>query len=568
MTLTLGLGLRGVTSEPYQDTRAATAGPDVVASVSSPPDSGVPADLAGLEAMATAPGVVGHSGPYPVVWTKLGAQGHTLDARVEGRDIARASIDQPKLTEGSWLGGDGVVVEAAFADSLGVGAGDPITLGGRSFRVAGVAVTAAAAPYPELTCLAFCVPAGLVWVSEADARSLAPREQSLAYVLMLKLADPDAAPAFVDEHDPPENAPPGTRESDPVPPLLQSWQEIHEQTATLVRNQRRALLTGGWLLVLLALASVAVLVGGRMADQIRRVGLLKAVGGTPSLVAAVLLAEYVVVALVAAGAGLAIGWLALPLLADPTAGLIGSTGTPPLTVSTIGLVTAVALGVAVAATFVPAVRAARTSTVLALADAARAPRRTAWLIGISASLPVPLLLGVRVAARRPRRLVLATASIAITVSGIVAALAAHADLGGASPSDPSQADRLNQVLLVITLTLVALAAVNAIFITRATALDTRHSSALARALGATPRQVSAGLSAAQVLPALTGAILGIPGGIGLIAAVDPDSTTLPPLWQLLAVVAGTVVVVASLTAIPARIGARRPAAEILQSELA
>ena len=34
-----------------------------------------------------------------------------------------------------------------------------------------------------------------------------------------------------------------------------------------------------------------------MADQIRRVGLLKAVGGTPGLVAAVLLAEYVVVAL-------------------------------------------------------------------------------------------------------------------------------------------------------------------------------------------------------------------------------------------------------------------------------
>jgi ABC-type lipoprotein release transport system permease subunit len=123
-------------------------------------------------------------------------------------------------------------------------------------------------------------------------------------------------------------------------------------------------------------------------------------------------------------------------------------------------------------------------------------------------------------------------------------------------------------LLVITITLIALAAVNAIFITWATALDARHSSALARALGATPQQVSAGLSAAQVLPALTGALLGIPGGIGLITAVDPDGTTLPPLWQLLSVVPGTVLVVAALTAIPARIGARRPAAEVLRSELA
>ena len=567
-TLALGLGLREVLSKPYQSTRAATAGPDVVASVSSPPDSGVPADLAGLKALARAPGVVGHSGPYPVVWTKLGSHGQTVDARVEGRDTAPAPVDQPKLTEGSWLGG-GVVVEAAFADALGVGAGDPITLGRRSFRVAGVAVTAATAPYPELTCLAHCVPSGLVWVSQANARSLAPQSESLAYVVNLKLADPAAAPAFVDAHNPPENAPPGARASDPMPPLLQSWQEIHDQTASLVRNQRRALLTGGWLLVLLALASVAVLVGGRMADQIRRVGLLKAVGATPSLVAAVLLAEYLVVALLAAAAGLAVGRLATPLLTDPTAGLLGSAGAPPLTISTVGLVTAVALGVAVAATFVPAVRAARTSTVLALADSARAPRRTAWLSAISARLPVPLLLGLRVAARRPRRVVLATASIAITVSGIVAALAAHADLiDGASASDPSQTDRMNEVLLVITITLVALAAVNAIFITWATALDARHSSALSRALGATPQQVSAGLSAAQVLPALAGAILGIPGGLGLIAAVDPDSTTLPPLWQLLAVVPGTVLVVAGLTAVPARIGARRPAAEILQSELA
>ena len=53
-----------------------------------------------------------------------------------------------------------------------------------------------------------------------------------------------------------------------------------------------------------------------MADQTRRVGLLKAVGGTPGLVAAVLLAEYVLVALVAAAAGLAVGSLTAPLLTE------------------------------------------------------------------------------------------------------------------------------------------------------------------------------------------------------------------------------------------------------------
>jgi ABC-type antimicrobial peptide transport system permease subunit len=231
----------------------------------------------------------------------------------------------------------------------------------------------------------------------------------------------------------------------------------------------------------------------------------------------------------------------------------------------------VALVVAAIATFVPAVRAARTSTVHALADAARPPRRTPWLIAISARLPVPLLLGLRVAARRPRRVVLSAAGILVTVIGIVAVLAANAQLvqdaelvGGSDPNT----ERANQVLLVITVSLIALAAVNAIFVTWATALDFRHSSALARALGATPGEVSTGLSAAQVLPALVGAVLGIPGGLALFAALGggEDGVTGPPLWQLLAVVPVTVFLVVVLTAIPARLGARRPVAEVLKSE--
>jgi ABC-type antimicrobial peptide transport system permease subunit len=178
---------------------------------------------------------------------------------------------------------------------------------------------------------------------------------------------------------------------------------------------------------------------------------------------------------------------------------------------------------------------------------------------------------LRVAARRPRRLVLSTVSIAITVSGIVAALAARATInqdaqlvGGTDPSiEPA-----NKVLLVITVMLAILAAVNAIVVTWATALDNRHSSALARALGATPRQVSAGLSAAQVLPALCGAVLGIPGGQALFAALSGDETASPPLWQMLAVVPATILIVAVLTATPARLAGRRSVVETLRAEFA
>ena len=620
-TLTLGLVLHGVTDEPYQSTRAATAGPDVVASVRGDPVLGQPADLAALQALTDAPGVTDYSGPYPLVGVELEANGVTArDLRGEdlggagvwaqGRDPAAAAVDQPELTQGGWVRDGGVVVEAGFADALELGVGDEITLrtrvcglwirgeqpdcrvaNRRSFEVVGVAVTAAARPYPDvcfgLSCPEFIearnqlggsppgeepaadaeapvdpVEPGLVWLTEADARGLAPTEEGLSYVVNLKLADPTDAPAFVDDRFP----------TSWTAPALQSWQDIRDGHDEVVKDTAEVLRTGSWLLGLLAVAGVAVLVGGRMADQTRRVGLLKAVGGTPRLVAVVLLAEYMALALLAAAVGLAAGWLAAPLLTDPGAGLVGSAGAPSLTISTVGVVTAVALGVAAIATFVPAVRAARTSTVHALADAARPPRRTPWLIAISARLPVPLLLGLRVAARRPRRVVLSAASIFVAVTGIVAVLAARAQFGHDAElvggTDPST-DRFNQVMLVLTVSLVALAAVNAIVVTWATALDARHSSALARALGATPQQVSTGLSVAQVLPALVGAVLGIPGGLALFAALggggDGVST---PLWQLLAVVPVTVLVVAALTTIPARLGARRPVAEILQSELA
>jgi putative ABC transport system permease protein len=595
-TLTVGLALHGVTDSPYQHTREATAGADVVASVGPlevASGRAVPVDLARLEALIEAPGVVDHSGPYPATTAELEADGVRTEVWAVGRDSAEVSVDQPELTQGSWVEDGRVVIEAAFADGLDVDAGHHVTLNGRSFQVVGVAVTAAASytdvcfGHPECSFFIGSGPdplqgppvappatadgqtvavdagpppddAGLVWLTQTDARSLAPAAEALAYVMNLKLADPAEAPAFVEA-----NSPSGW---DPL--FLAAWQDIRETYGEFVRGAQEALVTFSSLLTLLAVASVAVVVGGRMADQTRRVGLLKAVGGTPGLVAVVLLAEYMVLALLAGAAGLAVGWLATPLLGDPGAGLLGSAGAPSLTVSTVGVVTAVALGVAVLASFLSAVRAARTSTVHALADAARRPRRARWLIALSTRLPVPLLLGLRVIARRPRRVLLGVASIAVTVSGIVALVAGSAamaaDWEGPSSLDP-QADRANRVLLVIAVMLVALAAINAIVITWAAALDARHASALARAFGATPGEVSAGLSAAQVLPAFAGAVLGGAGGLALWAAIGDEHD--PTYWQLLAVVAGTVLVVAALTTIPARLGARRPVTEALRAEL-
>ena len=565
-TLTLGLGLNGVMDQPYQRTRAATAGPDVVAQTYTPGQVAAPAtaaQLAQLTALAKKPGVTGSSGPYPVTMPTLKANGYTVNAVAEGRDAAPAAIDRPEVTQGTWVRADGAVLERSFAAVLGVGVGDSISLNGRSFRVVGLAVTAAMNPYPVETVVENYngTGPGMLWLTEPDARSLASTANPISYILNLKLANPATAETFGDAN-----------QNQTVGLSLISWTDIAGMDELVLNKEQNLLDIGGSLLGLFAVTSVALLVGGRMADQRRRVGLLKAVGGTPGLVAVVLLAENMLLSLVAAAAGLALGWAAAPLVSSPGAGLLGAPGAPSLTLGSAELVIAVALAVAVAASLVPALRAARVSTVRALADGNRAPRRRALTIRLSARLPVPLLLGLRLSARRPRRSLLSAFSITLTVAVVVAVLtafsSAHSALGPSlAPASPKNL-RPEHVVLGFTAVLIALAVVNVVFITWATALDSRRPLAIARALGATVRQVAAGLSAAQVLPSLAGAVLGVPAGLGLFAMLSHGKPmAVPPAWQLLATVLGSLLLLGALTAVPARLGARRPVAEILQSEL-
>ena len=585
-TLVLGLALNGVTSHPYQQTRAATNGPDLVATLGlggGAPGQG-PALVSAAQVQAETrtltglPGVTGSSGPYPVADAVLRTRGLVVQVQAEGRGQAPASVDQPKLTAGRWVRPGGAVLERTFATALGLGVGDRVTLDRRSFTVTGIAVTAAAAPYPNI-CAASCVwtdltsssahlstsNTGLAWVTEADARALASPQAPLTYTLNLKLKNPATAQAFANKYA----GHVGPRAGNGLD-SLQPWQAIESAAGLLVQDEQSVLEPGALLAVLLAVASVAVLAGGRMAERTRRVGLLKAVGSTPDLVAAVLVAENLALALAAAAAGLVIGWAAAPLITNPGAGLIGTPGAPSVTPATIGLTVAVAL----ASTLVPAIKAARSSTVNALADSPRPPRRRAALIALSARLPVPLLLGIRMAAGRLRRAVLGAASIAVTSAGIIAVLTFRATVGhGLGPAGGqvgnSVISRDTQMLVVITVVLVALAVLNAVCTAWATVLDYRRSAALARALGASPRQVSAGVTWAQVLPAVPGVLLGIPLGIGLYKFANHGGMmTLPPAWWLAAAVLAILAMVALLASIPALAGTRRSSAEVLQAETA
>ncbi|MGH3472071.1 MAG: FtsX-like permease family protein [Nocardioidaceae bacterium] len=575
-TLTLGLILHGESTNPYLSTRAATAGPDVVANLtpSFAANGAVSAnaDPARLAPLEHAQGVTTYSGPYPATFAVLKLRRLTTSALVEGRDPTPARVDQPELTAGSWIRPGGVVLERSFATALGAHVGDRLSLNDEHFLVAGIAVDAAMPPYPFLCGIGCNViyrdaisqhpvaqyRPGLIWLARPDVERLAASDVGLSFFLNLKLADPNKAAAVAGSYA--KARPSGSAM------VVITWQQVSAHVAKLVNGPRTVLLVGSGLLVILALASVAVLVGGRLSEQARRVGLLKAVGATPGVVVAVLLVEHLMVTVLAAAIGLGVGRAIAPLLTNPSSGLLGTAGAPPVTIFTVAAVIGVALAISVLATVVPAIQAARISTIAALSDAARPPRRGRLLIAISARLPTPLLLGLRLAARRPRRTALGTLSVAVTVAGVVAILIEHLRLGSPSGVANPQQQKITQVMLVITIMLVVLAAINALLITWATIVDNRHASTLTQALGASPGQVTAGLCATQLLSALPGSILGIPLGIALLQAVvkSSDAYKLTPLWWYPLMILGSCVTLTVLSSIAARVGVNRSLAPTLQ----
>lgn len=561
-TLALALTLSHTSEGQFARTRAATAGPDVVAAFQPNPGSRstTPAPVAPL---AHAPGVTGTAGPYSMAFARLSGRGASVPIEAIGRSSDAGTIDRPLLTSGRWAGPGSAVLEQGLADALGLHVGDAISVGGRHLRVGAIALTTTQGFYPARR-------PGLIWVTPGAARSLASRAQPLGYLLELRLANPASAAIFTNTAA--ANA--FARATSNGSSILQPWQQTRSDDYKIESFDQMVLLVVSTLLAILAVASIAVIVGGRMAEQTRRVGLLKAIGATPRLVGLVLLAENVLLAVAAAAAGLGLAAVAVPTLANPGDGLLGSTETPPLTLATIGLVVLAAVAVATAATLVPAVRGARLSTIGALTEPVHPPQHRRRLIALSARLPVPMLLGLRLMARRTRRSVLTAASLTTAVAMVVAALTIKHRIDMRDQRAPTglyiatgPGDRITHLVLLLNAVLVVLAAINAIFTSWATAIDAERTTAVARALGATPRQVISALTVSQLLPGFAAVCLGIPAGLLLYEAAGGQLNSAgPPIPWLLAMLPGTLVSVAALTALPARVVARRDVATVLRAE--
>nr|WP_225956454.1 FtsX-like permease family protein [Amycolatopsis lexingtonensis] len=550
--LSLGLATGNAVTTGYQNTREATAGPDLTA-ITTAAD---PADLA--RRLAAAPGVAAQGDPVFAFDATVGLPGGTAHTSVEGRDGMPSIVDRPLVTDGSWVRPGGAVLERGFADVFGVHVGDRVTIGARAYPVVGIAISAATPVYPWSDWAQGPGPSdrgGRLWLTTADAHAAAG-DADVVHLIHLKLSDPDAPAHWRDTVFAKDN-----RGGDWV--NTHTWQTVLQTDRNLIRDTRPTLVAGGWLLAAAAIVTLAALAAVRAGRDNRRAGLLKAVGAGPRTVAAALLAQYLVPTAAATALGLSAGTLAAPALADPSTGLLVTTGPPD--VGTVVAVVLLAALVVVVATLGPVLRATRTSTVRTLAEPAHPVTRRRRLTAVTAYLPTPLLVGVRLLARRPGRAALTaigTAAISVTAAAL---LAFAVDDTGTRLTDPAMAAvnaRSGQVALGVIFALGALSALNTVFVGWSGAVQARRALAVTRALGATPGQVVTALCTTQLVPAVPAVLAGIPGGLAVYGFVNPRSATPPASWQLAAAL-GVLLAVGVLTALPAWAHTRRPAGHAL-----
>ncbi|MFB4301321.1 hypothetical protein [Actinomadura sp. NTSP31] len=71
---------------------------------------------------------------------------------------------------------------------------------------------------------------------------------------------------------------------------------------------------------------------------------------------------------------------------------------------------------------------------------------------------------------------------------------------------------------------------------------------------------------ARPVPTLPGALIGVPSGLFLVLLFSAQNTAMPPTWWLFVPALAAPLATAALTAVPARLAARRSVARTLSTE--
>ncbi|WP_042405858.1 ABC transporter permease [Streptacidiphilus carbonis] len=368
------------------------------------------ADAARIAATGKLPGVTASSGPYQVAQIDPPGPGGAdmqQSETVVGRPAAGGGVDDITLRSGRWATAPGEIVLSADANSVG-----PDTKPGGTLRIS----TAAGSPTLTIVGIASSVTDSADgWVVPAEIAALRTSGAATGAQMLYRFSSAATTAQLNADRAAIAAA---LRKGSMVG--AQSYLDVKlaadENTALFVP----VMMAFGVLGLLMSVIIIASVVSGAVGAQIRRIGILKAIGLTPGQVVRVYLAQALVPAGVGAVCGVLLGnVLAVPLMGD-AAQMYG--GGSSAVAWWIDLAVPVAALVLVAlAALVPALRAGRLHTVEALA-VGRAPRtgRGQRAQRFAARLPLPraVTLGLAAPFARPVR---SAALLAAVVFGTTAA---------------------------------------------------------------------------------------------------------------------------------------------------
>jgi putative ABC transport system permease protein len=553
-TLVIALEVRGSGVDPWQRTFQAAHGAHVLAFVPS---------LADAQAVAALPGVAERDEPLANV-TKTA----TINGRSEPLQFAglgdRPRINAPVRTEGASQPGSGIVLERSFADALDIAVEStidvPTPAGAMRLTVVGTAVSPSQSRYPRQN-------PGFGWVSRDTLQRIQPDQNAWVWTQPIRLADPAAAPDFV-------NAAMALPMPEAGPIAVISWQDQRDEA--LLDSQPITIVLGMFTILLLTVvvAVIGILTAARVSAQHREIGLLKAVGLTPRQVSAVFLVETATFGLTAVAVGFPVGAVLAPRLAASTAQTL--VGSPSIAIQPWHalLASCVVIPVLLLSTGLAARRATRSTTLNAIRAGSPAPIPTARLGRAIArvGLPPSATMGLKDLVARRSRAFWTAVAVAVTGAVIVATLQMRAALHAPAGTVSDVPGELSTLVYSLDAVLILIAATTLVAVMLLSVRERIRDLGVLKAIGLTPAQITSGLLTAQGLLAALAALLSIPLGIGLYLAVliltsgTVDGATLAPWWHIALVPIGIAAAVAMITSVPARLAAQIPVAEAVRYE--
>jgi len=165
------------------------------------------------------------------------------------------------------------------------------------------------------------------------------------------------------------------------------------------------------------------------------------------------------------------------------------------------------------------------------------------------------------------------AAIALTGAVVVIALSLNATLEAQPAGRPTDfPDELLVLIYTLDAVMLVITATTLVAVALLSVRERIHDYGVLKAIGLTPRQVTATLVSAHAALAVIASLLAVPLGIGLYLALyavangTTEDAVLAPWWALALTPIGAVLVVVAATIVPARLATRIRTTDALRYE--